>query len=192
MSFSELVEISVEKGCEQDAGNIQKLYPNLYHELKRLAHSQLRGAWNVQTMCTTALVNEAYLKLAQYQHTSPKNRSHFFAIAAQAMRQIIINYAETKQAAKRGGGWQQVTLTDFNSLADSNKNHEHKLTMLVKLNDALNEIQTLDESLASIIEMRFFAGMTELEIADVLGVSDRTVRRSWKRARALLTQILEN
>ncbi|VUD46178.1 hypothetical protein TDB9533_00771 [Thalassocella blandensis] len=186
MSFSELVEITAETGLEHNAGEIQNLYPILYAELRRLAHSQLRGAWNVQTMCTTALVNEAYLKLAQHQQKPPANRSHFFAIAAQAMRQIIINYAESKQAAKRGGGWQQVTL------ADVEKNQDHDLTILVKINDALNEIQILDKDLASIIEMRFFAGMTEGEIAEVLDVSDRTVRRSWKRARALLTLMLEN
>lgn len=185
MSFSELVESRVESGITQGACDIQKLYPILYAELRRLAHSQLRGAWNIETMCTTALVNEAYLKLAQYQQKPAQSRSHFFAIAAQAMRQIIINYAESKQTAKRGGGWQQVTL------ADIDKSPDYNLTILVRLNESLNEIQALDKELASIIEMRFFAGMTELEIADVMGVSDRTVRRSWKKARALLAQTLE-
>lgn len=170
---------------QKSAHDINYLYPKLYQELRRIAHYQLRSSWDKNTICTTSLVNEAYIKLVSYQKEPPKSRSHFFAIAAQAMRQIIINYAESKYAAKRGGDWARVTM------AALEKEKETDVPSLLLLNDALEELGKIAPDLEKLVEMRFFAGMNEKEIAEVLNVSDRTVRRQWKQARALLTKAME-
>jgi RNA polymerase sigma factor (TIGR02999 family) len=144
----------------------------------------LGKSWSVDTICATALINESYLKMIGGTPQGFSNRAHFYAIAATAMRQIVINYAEKKQTQKRGGDWLRVTIED-DVFGD-----EHQLETLTMVNDALDEIAQVDEKLASLVEMRFFAGMTELEIAEVMGITDRTVRRNWKKAKALLMHAL--
>jgi len=163
---------------------LNALFPAVYDELKQIAGRHLRKSWSVDTISATALVNEAYLKLIRQEEDSYANRAHFFAVAATAMRHIIINYAQQKKTGKRGQGWQQVTYEEA-ILAN-----EHSPVLLLKINQALEEISTLDEKLARLVELRFFAGMTEVEIATVEGVSERTVRRNWKKAKALLMQAL--
>jgi RNA polymerase sigma factor (TIGR02999 family) len=119
------------------------------------------------------------------EKTTIENRVHFFALAATVMRQIIINYAEQKNTRKRGGDWQRVTLEE-----DIEKTDQNTLTLLA-VNDALKELAEIDEDLARLVELRFFSGMTEQEIATLYSVSDRTVRRNWQKAKLLLIRALE-
>jgi RNA polymerase sigma factor (TIGR02999 family) len=172
--------------CQQGCNDkMNQLFELVYQQLRQIAQQQLRKVWSVETICTTALVNEAYLKMVDHQQFSPANRAHFFAIAATAMRHILINYAEQKQAKKRGGDWQQVT---FNDPAGDGENN---LTTLIAVNEALSQVNNVDESLARLVELRFFAGMNEAEIALLYDCSERTVRRDWKKAKALLVKALE-
>ncbi|MDN3638613.1 ECF-type sigma factor [Simiduia curdlanivorans] len=165
---------------------LDRIFPVVYEELRKIARSQLRKVWSVDTICTTALVNEAYLKLLNNQQAQPGNREHFFAIAATAMRHVLINYAEQKNAQKRGGDWQQVTY------AEADLQGDHNVSTLLAVNDALEEIRAIDAQLARLVEMRFFGGMNEAEIALVFAVNERTVRRNWQKAKALLSQALMN
>jgi RNA polymerase sigma factor (TIGR02999 family) len=164
---------------------MDQLFPLVYQQLRQIAQQQLRKTWAVETICTTALVNEAYLKLVNQQPASLANRTHCFAIAATAMRHILINYAEQKRAKKRGGDRQQVT---FNDPADSGENN---LNTLIAVNEALEQVKMVDEDLARLVELRFFAGMSEAEIALLCDCSERSVRRNWKKAKALLVKALE-
>lgn len=174
------------KGLENgDNKALGSLYAELYQELKHLARKQLQNSWGVETISTTALVNEAYLKLNKSDKLHIENKAHFFALAATAMRQILINYAQQKYAQKRGGDWLQVTYEDMSAPS------QHKLEDLLAINQAVEEIRTIDERLAQLIELRFFAGMTESEVSDIFGVTERTLRRNWKKAKALLATILE-
>lgn len=132
-----------------DQTAIEHVFPVVYAELKRIAHGQLQKAWSVNTICTTSLVHEAYLKLINAQDQDIKNRSHFFALAATAMRQIIINYAEQKQSQKRGGDWLQVTMEDLVDTPDQN------ISLLLNVNEAVNDIVKFDDSIAALIEQRF-------------------------------------
>lgn len=165
---------------------MNRLFPAVYHELHHIAHKQLRSSWSAGTICTTALVNEAWIKLIKSPQSHLANRSHFYAVAAKAMRQILINYAEERQALKRGGDWQKVTFDD--ALIQPEQN----LQNLLAVNDALVKVEAIDAGLAALVEMRFFAGMTENEIADALNVTDRTVRRNWIKAKALLGRLLND
>ena len=165
---------------------MNRLFPAVYHELHYIAHKQLRSSWSAGTICTTALVNEAWIKLIKSPQSHLANRSHFYAVAAKAMRQILINYAEERQALKRGGDWQKVTFDD--ALIQPEQN----LQNLLAVNDALVKVEAIDAGLAALVEMRFFAGMTENEIADALNVTDRTVRRNWIKAKALLGRLLND
>ena len=164
---------------------MDRLFLAAYQELRTIARQQLHKAWSVETLCVTALVNEAYLKLAKLQQFSPASRAHFFAIAATAMRHILINCAEQKQAQKRGGDWHQVALSDVAMVGEQNIN------ALLAVNKALDLVKVVDESLVRLIELRFFAGMTEAEIALIFDISERSVRRNWKKAKALLAKALE-
>lgn len=165
---------------------MNRLFPVVYQELHRIAHKQLKSSWSIQTICTTALVNEAWIKLAKSPQSQLANRSHFYAIAAKAMRQILINYAEERQAAKRGGNWHKTTMDD------ALKQPAPDLQDLLAIDSALTQIETIDAGLVALVEMRFFAGMTENEIAGVMGITDRTVRRNWMKAKALLARVLDS
>ncbi len=165
--------------------DVDALYDDVYAELRRVAKKQMQKVWSVGTISTTALVNESYLKLAKLQSVQFENKAHFFAVAATAMRQILINYAEQKGAQKRGGDWLKVTYQE--PLHES----EMEVKTLLAVNDALDEIREIDADLAQLVELRFFAGMTESEIAEVFQVNERTVRRNWKKAKMLLKHALE-
>ena len=167
-----------------DEAAMESLFPFIYKELHQIAHRQLKNVWSVETICTTALVNEAYLKLASGSEHNAKNRNHFFAIAAKAMRQILINYSKQKQAKKRGGEWQRTDSVD--ALEDSEKNIDN----ILAIDRALTELEMLDPPLCRLVELRFFAGMTEQEVASVLGVTERTVRRNWQKAKLLLAKAI--
>jgi len=172
-------------GRNAETGALDQLFPHIYNELRKLAHKQLQRSWSDETICTTALVNEAYLKLANGALSKLSNRAHFFAVAATAMRQILINYAEQKSAKKRGRDWLKV------SFAESNLGDMGGADNLLQVNEALEDIRSIDEELAQLVELRFFGGLTEVEIAQVFKVNERTVRRNWKKAKALLALSLK-
>jgi len=162
------------------------LLNQVYGELRKIAAREKKRVFNADTINTSALVNEAYLKLFSKEKLDVENRAHFFAVSSMAMRQILINYVEQKTARKRGGDQLRVTLA---TMADTK---DMEIVTLLSINNALGKLRELDESLVSLVEMRFFAGMRETDIAQVLNTSERTVRRNWSKAKALLQQILDD
>jgi RNA polymerase sigma factor (TIGR02999 family) len=172
---------------ELSGGNralVDALVPLVYGELHRIAERSLRSERPDHTLNATALVNEAYLKLIDQTRVTWQNRAHFYAIASQAMRRILVNYAEARKAEKRGGGQNMVTLND--DLMGNDVRAEE----LVDLDEALTRLKALSERQAAVVEYHFFGGLTHEEIAEVLSVSLPTVRRDWRLARAWLTREL--
>jgi len=165
---------------EGEAGSLDRLVALVYDELRVLARRQLARERAGHTLHATALVHEAYMKMAG-SPIDASGRAHFLAIAARAMRQILVDHARRKQAQKRGGDWEVTTLTD------GARSVEFKPDEMLALDRALDE---LDERQRQVVECRFFGGMEESEIATVLGVSERTVRRDWVKARAWLYRSL--
>jgi RNA polymerase sigma factor (TIGR02999 family) len=166
-----------------DRTALDRLFPVVYQELHDRAHRQLARRRPGDTLSTTALVHEAYLKLTDSAHQTYADRVHFFAVASRAMRQILVDYARRMTAAKRGGGL-AVSL-DPDQLGDPGRAEE-----LVALDEALTRLEGLDERLARTVEMRFFGGLSVEEAADALGVSPRTVKRDWRKARAFLFEAI--
>ena len=164
-----------------DRNALERLVPLVYEDLRRVAHRQLDREGGGHTLQTTALIHEAYLKLAGGGSVSATSRAHFLAIAARAMRQVLVDYARRRKAAKRGGGVISVTLGDEPQPADASAED------LLALDDALEQLEPRQRQ---VIECRFFGGMEEHDIAAVLGVSERTVRRDWVKARAWLYKSL--
>lgn len=165
------------------AGNraaADQLLPLVYAELRALAESRLAAELPGHTLQATALVHEAYLRLIEQRATTWKNRAHFFALAAQAIRRILVDHARGKKSLKRGGGAERVTLAGVQAEA-----HTTEVDLLA-LEEALNELATLDERQARVVELRFFAGLTMPEAAEVLGISLRTAEGEWALARAWL------
>ena len=160
------------------------LWQSVYEDLRQIAHRELYRRRPGQTLQTTALVNEAYLKLVGQTPAGWENRLHFFAIAATAMRHILIDYARQRHRQKRGGGQAHIALDEAVVVA-----RERAETFLA-LDKALTRLATLNERWAQVVEYRFFGGMTEAEIAHLFGVSERTVRRDWRKARAWLATAL--
>lgn len=162
----------------------EALFPVLYDELRRIAHRQLGREREGHTLCTTALVHEAYIKLADQTRAQFASRAHFLAVAAQAMRRILVEHARKVRAEKRGGKWQRLDLDDVDIPV------EERADALVALDAALERLTALNPRLAQVVECRFFGGMTEEETAIALGVTDRTVRRDWVKAKGwLLTDV---
>lgn len=184
MMSEEITQLLSDYHKEGNSDVLDRIYPIIYRELHKIAHRQLGNSWGVDTICTTDLVSEVYLKLINFNAEKVANRKHFFAIAATAMRQIIINYAAKKQSYKRGGDWKRITQDESNLAA------EQQVDTLILVNDALNKLSEIDKELAQIVELKFFAGLSEKEIAELFDVTTRTVRRNWAKAKALLTQLL--
>ncbi|MFP4289623.1 MAG: sigma-70 family RNA polymerase sigma factor [Bacteroidales bacterium] len=166
-----------------DKKALDKLFPLIYNELRKGAKQLRFQFFDMDTMNTTALVHEAYLKLIQSGKTDFKNRSHFFFIASRAMRQILVNASLRKRALKRGGNNHDLSIDDMeNKFELSDKTAED----LLMLNDALKKLEIQDERQASIVECRFFGGMTIEETAATLDISPASVKRSWSMAKAWL------
>ena len=165
---------------------LEKLTPLVYEELRRLAHRYMAGQQPDHTLQTTALVNEAYLRLVDQTKPSFANRSHFFAVAATAMRQILVNHAKAQQRLKRGGGASKVEL-DTAALISP----EQTKTVL-DVDEALERLAQLDSRKAQVVELKYFGGLNQDEIAEVLKISIVTVRRDWLFARAWLYTELQN
>ena len=160
------------------------LLPCIYDELRAVAGRIFRKQSADNTLQPTALVHEAYIKLIDQTRVEFNDKTHFFAVAATAMRQILIDHARAANAAKRGGGWNRVTLSGPNAAASA------KSLDVIALDAALEKLANLDERQARIVELRFFAGLTVNEVAEVIGVSTRTVELDWKMARAWLSREL--
>lgn len=163
-----------------DARIIDEIYPLVYEQLHNEAHLQLRRERAGHTLQTTSLVHEAYMKMVDQDKANFNNRVHFLAVAALAMRRILISYARKKNAQKRGGKEQAITYTDGMSA------HEAPLSELLDLDDHLQKLETMNERQAKIVQYRFFAGLTYKEIANVIGDTEHSVRYDWRVARAWL------
>ena len=168
-----------------DRGALDQLMPLVYRELHERAHRQLAAHRPGETLDTTALVNEAYLKLVDAASAGWQDRAHFFAVASKVMRQIIVDYARRSAAKKRGGRVGAPLLDSREEIAAPVRAAE-----LVELDEALKDLERLDERLSRIVELRFFGGLSVEEAAEVLDVSPRTVKRDWRKARALLYEAM--
>jgi RNA polymerase sigma factor (TIGR02999 family) len=165
---------------------LAELTPLVYEVLRRLAHYHMGGQRPNHTLQTTALVNEVYLRLADQTNPRWQNRAHFFAVAARAMRQILVNYARSQQAQKRGGGAVKVDL-DEAALVSAEESEE-----IVDLHEALDTLAMLDSRKAQVVELKYFGGLNYDEIAEVLKISRITVRRDWEFAKVWLYTELHN
>jgi RNA polymerase sigma factor (TIGR02999 family) len=163
---------------EQEA--LEKLLPLVETELRRLAKNYLRRERPGHTLQTTALVNEAYIKLVGQNRVNWQNRTHFYAIAAQCMRRVLTDYAKTRHRVKRGGGAQQVPLPKDTLMSSA------QLKELLALDAALKKLAKKDDRKCKVIEMRYFGGYSTEEIAETLNISETTVERDWRMARAWL------
>jgi RNA polymerase sigma factor (TIGR02999 family) len=163
-----------------DPEALNRLMPLVYDELRRLASSYLRREYRYQTLQTSALVHEAYLRLVEQTRTDWKNRAHFFGVAAQLMRRILVDHARVHQAGKRGGGALKFSLHD-----GMGKVNERDVDLLA-LDEALNRLAGMDLRQSRIVEMRYFSGLSIDETAEALGVSGATVEREWRTAKAWL------
>lgn len=171
-----------------DEAALKQLTPLVYEELRRLAHRHLANERQDHGLHTSALVNEAYLRLVNTQAVNWQNRSHFFGISARLMRQILVDFARQRDSQKRGGEISVIGLEDTpNQGLDI---AQTRSTALLALDDALKVLATLHERQSQIVELRFFGGLTETEIAEVLQISERTVRSDWRMARAWLQREL--
>jgi RNA polymerase sigma factor (TIGR02999 family) len=160
--------------------SLEQLFPLVYEELRAVAHRQLRRAGRDHTLSTTALVHEAYLKMAGGAQPGPADRAHFLGIAARAMRQVLVDYARRYRAAKRGGAWERIELDDACGAVET------QADTLLALDQALTRLSVFGERLCRVVECRYFGGMTEEETAEALAVTTRTVRRDWVKARLWL------
>lgn len=160
------------------------LAPLVYDSLKRLAASHLAGEGADAALQPTALVHEVYLRLVDQTRVEWRGRTHFFAVGAEMLRRVLVDAARARKARKRGGGWDRVTLSGAAELAGT------EATDVAALDDALRELKEADERAARVVELRFFGGLADAGIAEVLGVSERTVRNDWRMARAWLRRAL--
>ena len=163
-----------------DGAALAELTPIVYEELRRLAHHHMGGQRPDHTLQTTALVNEAYLRLADQTNPRWQNRAHFFAVAARAMRQILVSYARSQQSQKRGGGALKIEL-DEAALVSPEQSKE-----IVNLHEALERLAALDSRKAQVVELKYFGGLNYDETAEVLRISRVTVRRDWEFAKVWL------
>ena len=168
-----------------DKEALDELMPVVYDELRRIASRYLKQQRSNHTLQTTALVHEAYMRLIGKQDIEWQNRAHFFGIAARMMRYILMDYAIAQQAEKRGGGNLKLSLDDVIELPEKNE-----LDVAV-LHDSLNTLAEVDERKSQIVELKFFAGLSNEEVAEVMGVSLATVNREWRMARAWLQSELQ-
>jgi len=169
-----------------DKSAIERLLPLVERELHRLAHSYMRREDPDHTLQTTALINETYLRLIDQRKVQWQNRAHFFGIAAQIMRRILLNYARDQNRMKRGGRTIHVSLSEAMVMS------EKKDGELIALNDALTKLEAIDERKGKVVELRYFGGLTVPEVAEVLKVSEITVMRDWAFAKAWLSREMQN
>jgi RNA polymerase sigma factor (TIGR02999 family) len=172
--------VSPPSDLPRESDQIARVLPLVYEELRRIAQRQLRNERPGHTLNTTALVHESYLKLAEQTRAVFRDRNHFLAIASHAMRRVLVDYARGHRAQRRGGGWERVDL-DATPIASDDRSER-----LLAVDAALERLARLDERQSRVVECRFFGGMTEEETAQALGITERTVRRDWTKAKAWL------
>ena len=172
------------RGGDKDA--LDRLISLVHDELRRIAHAYLANERPDHTLRTTALVNEAYLRLVDTSRVQWQDRAQFFAAAAGSMRRILVDYARRYRAEKRGGGLAVLPLDEAVLVV------EDRAEMLIALDDALERLETMDARLCRVVECRYFAGLTDEETAEALGVTSRTVRRDWVKARGWLFAELQD
>jgi RNA polymerase sigma factor (TIGR02999 family) len=165
--------------------SVQVLFPSLYNELRRLARSRLAAGGRHTLLDTASLVHEAYLRMQRDGGVTLNDREHFLAYAATTMRSVVIDFVRRRNADRRGGGVEHVTL-DTRAAEQLGASDEE----ILAVHGALETLAKVDPRLVSVVEMRYFAGLSDAEIAAALGLSDRTVRRDWDRARLLLAEML--
>jgi RNA polymerase sigma factor (TIGR02999 family) len=163
-----------------DQAALEKLTPLVYAELRRLARGYMFGERPGHTLQTTALINEAYLRLIDWKNVRWQGRAHFFGVAAQVMRRILVDFARARHYAKRGGAAQQVSLDEAVTI------HEDRSAEIIALDEALKSLAEIDPRKSQVVELRFFGGLNAKETAEALKVSQRTVEREWNSARAWL------
>jgi RNA polymerase sigma factor (TIGR02999 family) len=181
MDASQDVTGLLQRASDGDPVAFDAVFPVVYEQLRGMAHRQLRLENVGHTLGTTALVHEAYLRLVDQRQSRFKDRAHFFAIAATAMRRILVDHARRHGALKRGAGARRVPLESVDLLTT-----DDRADLLVSLDAALVRLAGLDSRQAKVVEYRFFGGLTEDETAEALGVSARTVKRDWAKARSWL------
>src|ERR1041384_6040460 len=177
LSPQEVTQLLADWG-KGDRSALDKLFPLVHSELRRIAQRQMNQERDGHTLQATALVNEAYLKLVGQQEFKWQNRAHFFAVCAQVMRHILVDQARAHALDKRGGGAIQVSLNDVAAIA--------KEQDFLALDEALRQLESLDPQKGKIVELRYFGGLSIEETAEVLDISPRTVRREWQRSKAWL------
>ena len=163
-----------------DAAALDQLMPLVYDELRRIASRFLRNERQAHTLQTGALVNEAYLRLVDHENIEWQNRAHFFGVAAQAMRRVLVDHARTRNYAKRGGAAQQVSLDQALDVT------EERAADLIALDDALQALAKIDPRKSHVVELRYFGGLSVEETAEALSISTITVIRDWNTAKAWL------
>lgn len=161
------------------------LFPALYHELRRLARSRLAAGGRHTLLDTSALVHEAFMRMQRDGGVRVNDREHFMAYAATTMRAVVIDFVRRRCAERRGGGIEHVTL-DTRAAEQSSADDDE----ILEVHEALQTLAGIDARLVRVVEMRYFAGSSDAEIAAALGISDRTVRRDWERARLMLAEML--
>ena len=169
-----------------DRAALDNLFSLMYAELHRLAHLRLTRSERPALLDTTSLLHESYLRFLKAGELDVVDRAHFLAYAAKVMRSIIVDFARKRQAERRGGGVADIPLST--DLAESLHLPEDEL---IRVDDALRDLARIDERLVRVVEMRYFAGLSEQEIGAVLGITERTVRRDWEKARLLLLAALK-
>ena len=179
-SSSNDVTVLLNRLAEGDQDAAAKLFPLVYGELRRLAARHLRSERRDHTLQATALVHEAYLKLAAQRKGDWQNRAQFFAVASQVMRRILVDYARAHRRVRRGGQQQKVSLDDVVLIS------EDRIEEVLVVNELLSKLERMDERQARIVEMRYFGGLTLEEAAEALGLSSKTVTREWNLAKAWL------
>src|SRR6266566_6354896 len=185
VSQQRVTDLLVQWGQGDDAA-LTELTPLVYEELHRIAHRHMKGERPDHTLQTTALVNEAYLRLADQTNPHWQSRAHFFAVAARAMRQILVSYARSNRAQKRGGGGARIELDEAAILSPEQSKE------IVDLHEALESLGTLDSRKGQVVELKFFGGLNYDEIAEVLKIARRTARRDWEFARLWLYKELHS
>ena len=177
-SPKEVTRLLVDWG-NADQAALDELIPLVYDELRRLASRYMRRESQDHTLQTSALVNEAYLRLVDQKSVQWQNRAHFFGVAAQLMRRILVDHARSRSRAKRGGRAQMVSLTEQAVISK-------EVAEVIALDEVLNNLAEFDPRKSQIVEMKFFGGLTNEEVAEVLKVTSRTVEREWRKAKAWL------
>jgi RNA polymerase sigma factor (TIGR02999 family) len=170
---------------ESDPASLDVVASSAYRELRAMAHRRLAGRGRGATLSTTALVHEAYLKLADQSREQPRDRAHFLAVASLAMRHVLVDRARERATLKRGGAQVNVTFDESQVVVEA------QADTVLQLNEAMDRLAAWEPRLARVVECRFFGGLTEAETAEALGLTPRTVQRDWVKARVLLKRALE-